>query len=66
MRGFGSLLDDAGDDIAFFAAELAEHGVIRDVTEPLADDLLRSECGDAAEVVGSRLLFADAPRPLRR
>ena len=54
-----ALLHDAGDDVALFAAELAQHGIVGDVAQPLADDLLRGEGGDAAEVVGRGLLFAD-------
>ena len=54
-----ALLHDAGDDVALLAAELAEHGVVGDVAQTLADDLLRGERGDAAEVVGGRLLLAD-------
>ncbi len=57
--GVGSLLHDAGDDVALLAAELAQHGVVGDVAQTLADDLLRGEGGDAAEVLGSRLLFTD-------
>ncbi len=55
----GSLLHDTGDDVALFTLELPEHRVIRDVPEPLADDLLGGERGDATEVVGSGLFFAD-------
>ena len=47
-----ALLHDAGDDVALLAAELAEHGVVGDVAQALADDLLGGEGGDAAEVVG--------------
>ena len=54
-----ALLDDAGDDVALLALELAEHGVVRDVAQALADDLLRGEGGDAAEVVGRGILLAD-------
>ena len=54
-----ALLHDAGDDVALLAAELAEHRVVGDVAQTLADDLLRGERGDAAEVLGRALLFAD-------
>ena len=55
----GALLHDAGDDVAFLAAELAQHRVVGDVAQALTDDLLRGEGGDAAEVVGRGLLLAD-------
>src|SRR5690606_1291697 len=54
----GALLHDAGDDVALLAAELAEHGVVGDVAQALADDLLRSVGGDAPEVLGVLLLLA--------
>ena len=57
--GVGSLLDDAGDDVALASAELAQHLVVADVAQALVDDLLRGEGGDAAEVVGAVDRLAD-------
>ena len=54
-----ALLDDAGDDVALAAAELAEHRVVRDVAQPLVDDLLGGEGRDAAEVARAVLGLAD-------
>ena len=54
-----TLLHDAGDDVALLAAELSEHGVVGDVAQALADDLLRGVGGDPTEVFGVLLLFAD-------
>src|SRR5690606_9317540 len=48
-----------GDDVALLAAELTQHGIVGDVAQALADDLLRGERGDATEVVGRGLLLAD-------
>ncbi len=48
----GALLHDPGDDVALLAAELSQHGVVGDVAQALADDLLRGEGGDPAEVLG--------------
>ena len=54
-----ALLHDASDDVALFAAELPQHRVVGDVAQALADDLLRSESGDAAEVVREDLFFTE-------
>src|SRR5690554_1493631 len=39
----GTLLDLPRDDVALATAELSQHGVIRDVTQALVDDLLGGE-----------------------
>jgi len=49
----GALLDHTGDDVALAALELAKHAVVADVAQPLVDDLLGGESGDATEVVGA-------------
>jgi hypothetical protein len=48
--GVRPLLDDAGDDVALAALELAEDLVVADVAQALVDHLLGGEGGDAAEV----------------
>ena len=55
----GALLDDAGDDVALAALELAENVVVGDVAQALVDDLLGGERGDAAEVARAVFALAD-------
>jgi hypothetical protein len=54
-----ALLDDARDDVALAAAELAEHGVVGEVAQALVDDLLGRERRDPAEVARGVLGLAD-------
>jgi hypothetical protein len=53
------LLHDAGHDVALLRAVLADDGIVGDVAQPLADDLLGGVGGDAPEVFGVLLFLAD-------
>ena len=55
----GALLHDTGNDVSFTTLEFAQDVVIRNVPEPLIDDLFSCKCGDAAEVARHILCFAD-------
>ena len=50
--GVAALLDDARDDVALLAGELAEPDVVLGVAQPLQDDLLGGRGGDPAEASG--------------
>jgi hypothetical protein len=54
------LLHDARDDVADAVLVLLEHHVPLDLADPLQNDLLRGLRGDAAEVVGRRVVRRDA------
>ena len=53
------LLHHAGNDVAFFALELAKHLVVADVAQALNDDLLRRKRRDAAEIFWLVFNFAE-------
>src|SRR5690606_5378120 len=42
---------DARDDVALTTTELTEYGVVRNVAQPLIDDLLRRERADATKIL---------------
>ena len=48
--GTRTLLNNTGNDVAFFALELTEQTFVADLAQTLCDDLLCRISGDAAEV----------------
>ncbi len=54
-----ALLDDAGDDVALLAGELAELHVVLGVAQPLQDDLLGGGRRDPAEALGRVVVLRD-------
>ena len=57
--GVAALLDDAGDDVALLAGELAVADVVLGVAQPLQHDLLRGRRGDPAEALGRVVELAE-------
>src|SRR5262249_52842678 len=58
--GVLALLDDASDDVAFLAGELAERELILGITQSLQDHLARRGGGDPAETSGRVVIFPHA------